>query len=426
MLTKIKINDFKSYKQQELPISPLTLLIGANASGKTNALEAFRFLSWLSQGQKLSVLKHQLSESEQVLRGKLSDLGHLNAPIFTLGCETDDDEWSEYLVSIENRNHELHIVQEQIIGKTKSLPLYSIKQPAQGYSNDVQVEYNNFKQGGKKPMITGTDQFVLLSQLQTPAIFATNEKSKTTIPKMAKKFGNLLENTLFLDPIPSKMRGDSYPDKSALKGDCSNLAAVLYEFEHEKPILLEFIRSLPEQDISDLVFHKDNRGKVSFELNETFGEERRNWPSESLSDGTLRVLAIAAALLSAPEGATVVIEEVDNGIHPSRAKQLLKTMREQANRRNIRLVLSTHNPALMDAIPDESLKDVVFCYRDKKDGDSRLIRLSDLSDYPSLLAQGSLGDLVTQGIIDRFVKSPTSPEQKKQLALDWLNKMQGN
>ena len=93
---------------------------------------------------------------------------------------------------------------------------------------------------------------------------------------------------------------------------------------------------------------------------------------ELLSDGTLRVLAIAAALLSAPEGSTVVIEEVDNGVHPSRAKQLLATMRQQADARNVRLLLSTHNPALMDALPDLSLGDVVFCYRSKMTGDSQL------------------------------------------------------
>lgn len=144
-----------------------------------------------------------------------------------------------------------------------------------------------------------------------------------------------------------------------------------------------------------------------------------------MSDGTLRVLAIAAALLSAPEGSTVVIEEVDNGVHPSRAKQLLSTMREQAEKRNVRLLLSTHNPALMDALPDSALGDVVFCYRNPKSGDSELMRLSDLNDYPGLVAQGPLGELVTNGIVDRFVKSPVTPEEKKQNALDWLAKMQG-
>ncbi len=139
----------------------------------------------------------------------------------------------------------------------------------------------------------------------------------------------------------------------------------------------------------------------------------------------MRVLAIAAALLSAPQGSTVVIEEVDNGVHPSRAKQLLSTMREQAKERNVRLLLSTHNPALMDALPDSSLGDVVFCYRSQDTGESLLTRLSDLDDYPGLVSQGPLGELVTNGIVDRFVKSPTTPDQKKKNAMNWLRKMQG-
>ncbi|MNF07437.1 hypothetical protein D3C80_2076150 [compost metagenome] len=79
----------------------------------------------------------------------------------------------------------------------------------------------------------------------------------------------------------------------------------------------------------------------------------------------------------------------------------------------------------MDALPDEALGDVIFCYRDSKQGDSQLVRLQDLQDYPGLVAQGPLGELVTNGIVDRFVKNPETPEQKKQKALDWLAKMRG-
>jgi len=59
-------------------------------------------------------------------------------------------------------------------------------------------------------------------------------------------------------------------------------------------------------------------------------------------------------------------------------------------------------------------------------GDSRLVRLSELSDYPGLVSQGPLGDLVTQGIVDRFIKSPQTIEEKKSNAIDWLARMQGD
>ncbi|WPD22312.1 MAG: AAA family ATPase [Candidatus Electrothrix scaldis] len=116
----------------------------------------------------------------------------------------------------------------------------------------------------------------------------------------------------------------------------------------------------------------------------------------------------------------VVVEEVDNGIHPSRARQLLQAMRELAEKRQLRLLLTTHNPALMDALPDEAIGDVVFCYRNPENGYSELKKLSALVDYPSLIAQGSLGHLVTNGVVERYAKSDCTPEQKKEKALAWL------
>jgi predicted ATPase len=429
MIRSITINNFKSYCSQSLPLAPLTLMIGANASGKSNALEAFRLLSWLSQGQKLSVLKHQVDGSDQVIRGQLQDLAHLDEQGFTLGCQTDDNDWNQLSIELSIRDNELHIKQEKILSPNEKFPLYQIEQSSSGLNNDVRVAYNNFAKGGKKPQITCTDQIAIMCQLASSAMFeAGHKKAQEEIPKTTEKFQRLLSNTLFLDPVPALMRGDSYPDKKLLS-NCSNFSGVLYnlwKYKASQQVIIEFIKSLPEQDIKNIEFHEDKRGKVWFELIETFGNTERNWSVELLSDGTLRVLAIAVALLSSPEGSTLVIEEVDNGVHPSRAKQLLTTMREQAEKRGIRLLLSTHNPALMDALPDEALSDVVFCYRDPKDGDSRLVRLADLQDYAGLVARGPLGELVTNGIVDRFVKSPIMPEQKKQNAIDWLAKMQGD
>lgn len=428
MLTQINIKNFKSYQDQTLHLSPLTLMIGANASGKSNALEAFRFLAWLAQGQKLSVLKNRVDDSEEILRGQVKDLGYLKTKFFTLGATTDDSTWNHFEVEITIRDEDLHISQETITSPDETFPLYRIEQKSSGLGSDVRVAYNNFARGGKKPQVSCTDQIAILNQLASSAMFeAGHKKAQNEIPKTTKKFQHLLSNTLFLDPVPALMRGDSYPDKR-LRGDCANLSGVLYSLWQDrslKPIIIDFIKSLPEQDVKNLSFFEDRRGRISLELVESFGNKERKWSVELLSDGTLRVLAIAAALLSAPEGSTVVIEEVDNGVHPSRAKQLLNTMRKQAERRSVRLLLSTHNPALMDALPDSALGDVVFCYRDKNVGDSQLIRLADLDDYPGLVSQGPLGELVTNGIVDRFIKSPVSSKQKKKKALDWLSKMQG-
>jgi AAA domain, putative AbiEii toxin, Type IV TA system len=266
-------------------------------------------------------------------------------------------------------------------------------------------------------------------QLDSPARFgATHHKSQKIIPQTVHAYQQALQNILFLDPVPARMREYSFKSDKRLQQDGTNLSSVLYRlwdsnFDHQQEIL-NFIQSLPEQAIEGLDFIFGPRDEVMVRLMETFGKRTRRTEAALLSDGTLRVLAIAAAMLSAPSDSLVVIEEIDNGIHPNRAKHLLNSIRDIAERRNLRVLISTHNPALMDAIPDAALGDVVFCYRDPSMGDSRLIRLGDLDDFPSLIFQGSLGQLVTKGIVDRFIKSPHTPDDRKQQAMDWLMQLQ--
>ena len=94
-----------------------------------------------------------------------------------------------------------------------------------------------------------------------------------------------------------------------------------------------------------------------------------------------------------------------------------------ARQRNLRVLLTTHNPALLDAIPPEAVPDTVACYRDPEKGDSRLVRLEDLESYPELVAQGPVGRLVTKGILDRFLKDrdKRDADAKTEKGLAWLS-----
>jgi len=432
MLNSIKIANFKSFRNQSLPLSPLTLLIGANASGKSNAIEAFQFLSWLAGGQKLTVLTQAVSQSDQIVRGGIHTLPTRGTSSFEVGCSLDisecDTTWQELDIALSIRDDELHIVQEKIHTPDESQPLYQITQPSSGFSTDVLVAYNNFARGRNKPQLPCTDQMAIMCQLISPAMFKNSSsarKPSEEIPKTTTTFQQLLANSLFIDPVPAEMRQVSSPARK-LSRNCSNMAGVLYNLckhEDQKHAVLAFIRSLPEQNITDIHFYADHNNRITFELEETFGGKADAYPMDLLSDGTLRVLAIAAAILSSQPGTVVVIEEVDNGIHPSRANQLLATMQAMASKAGIRLLLSTHNPAMMNALPDSALDDVVFCYRDPNHGDSRLVRLSDIHAYPSLVLQGTLGNLITRGVVDRFVKAPHTPQQRKQAAMEWLQKL---
>jgi len=419
MLTEFTLANFKSYKTSRLPLGALTVLIGANAAGKSNAIEALRFLSWLAQGQKLTTIQYAVNNADRIIRGRVDDLCHLEQSNFTIGCHLDSTEWNQLDITLNVREGELHISSERIVGSTKKMSLYDLDQPSQGIGTDVGVSYNNFTRGKNKPRVICSDQMAIFVQLETPARFDTkNHKSQKVIPETVREYQRVLQNILFLDPVPAKMREYSFKSDKRLQEDGTNLSSVLFRLWDNKPdnqkTILNLIQSLPEQAIEGLDFIFGPRDEVMVRLAETFGNNRRYCEAALLSDGTLRVLAITAAMLSATEGSLVVIEEIDNGVHPNRAKHLLTCIRD----------IATHNPALMDALPDAALGDVVFCYRDPQAGDSRLIRLGDMYDYPSLISQGPLGQLVTAGVVDRFVKSPHKPDEKKQQAMAWLSRLQ--
>ena len=438
--TSITIKNFKSYKDATLPLSPLTLLIGANASGKSNAIEAFRFLSWVAGGERLSTLKNRVNDSDKVVRGSIKDLAFNSTEQFALLFEFEEDFEYEGIFDVSSNSIELRSeiirLQENRVVILENLKNPYFSQLSESYDTDLIKKLDEFVENNIE-----FDGFIS-SQIDGPITFYKNNNSDVsaflmvdTYITMKKNkawidFNNIrefLKQSFFFDFIPNNMRIDSITD-STLRPDGSNIAGVLYnicEEKKNKSKLLSLVKSLPEQDIIDIKFYKDHRDRIEFALVESFGNIPKERTMDLLSDGTLKVLGIAAALLSVPEGSTVAIEEIDNSIHPTRAHEILSLLRQYAKERKLNLLLSTHNPALMDALPNEALADVVFCYRNPSEGDSKLVRLGDLDDYLGLVAQGTLGDLVTQGIVERFVKHPTTSEQRKKQALDWLNQLQG-
>lgn len=433
MLTTFTFENFKSYRQARLPLAPLTVLIGANASGKSNAIEGMRLLSWLAHGQKLPAIQYAVQSADRVVRGTVESLAYKSSTTFGLGAETSDAEWNQLSIVFERRSDGLHIAGETLTHPGAKVPLYTLDQPSTGRGTDVGIAYNNFAKGGKKPHVTCSDQAAILTQMTSPATFeASHVESRKRIPPATRRLEQWLSAMLFLDPVPDRMREYAFPSDATLQGDGRNLSAVLFNLwgtdpqadeephSSQRAAILGFIQSLPEQDIAGISFLEEPRGGKMVRLTETFGGQTREYDASLLSDGTLRVLSIAAAMLSAPEDSLVVIEEIDNGVHPSRARHLLLNIRRIAEQRRLRVVLSTHNPALLDALPDSALPDVVFCYRDPKDGSSCLLRLQDAPDYPELIAQDSLGALVTSGALERFVKQPHAVDRQAK-AIAWLD-----
>ena len=222
-----------------------------------------------------------------------------------------------------------------------------------------------------------------------------------------------LQGIFILDPIPAHMRGYS-PLSDQLEPDANNIAGVLAALPEQRRQAIEgtltrYLGQLPERDIRRV--YAEAVGKFGTDAMLYCDEA---WPesgqatavdARGMSDGSLRFLAILVALLTRPEGSLLVVEEVGNGLHPSRAQLLLRMLREEATRRRVDVIVTTHNPALLDAMGTEMVPFITVAHRDAVSGSSHLTLLEDLGDLPKLLAQGTVGRLSSCGLIEASLQS---------------------
>lgn len=417
MISSFHIGNFKSYREAVLPLAPLTLLIGANASGKSNAIEAIRLLAILSDGRRLADVLSEIQSSDIVVRGNAEDLPADSAKPVVLGCDLENTKWCCLEVGIQ-MTPDCHISDERVTADDGEV-LYRLH--TIGHRGDpfqfVDIVPDEIQ-------IPVTDQQAVFTQLGSPARLLLASNAAAILPTAVAEFRENLGRIIFFDPQPRQMRGYSYAGDSVLKEDGSNLSAVLYNITSANGFarrqILNFVSEIPEQPFVDLDFIVTDRRDVMVRLTESYGNRTETRDAPVLSDGTLRVLGIAAALFSARPGSTVVIEEIDNGVHPSRAEALLRNIEQVAKERELRVLLTTHNPALLDRLSTEAIPHVVCAYRDPEDGDSRLVRLDDLPSYPELVARGPLGQLMTRGVLDYFLKHQESAEEKQVRSQNWL------
>jgi predicted ATPase len=410
MLTSFEVRNFKSFAHAKLELRPLTVLIGANASGKTNLIEALQLLAWLAEGRPLPHLLSAIRDAELHLRGTLPELTwEPEEPAIGLGCTVEGDEpiTLELELAFDDPLGARVVGEQMILGKTSLYQARWVPSGALITTPSLQVT---------------TSASAGFSSTTMPVFTRGLRRAQPDPPSLAE-VATALRGVLVIDPSPRAMRGYTHEQDRSLRSDAANVSAVLYQLRNDARAddVLEFVRALPEQDICAIDFIETPRREVMVQLHESFGGQARPREAAVLSDGTLRVLAVAAAVLSAPPGSTVVIEEVDNGIHASRVGHLLALIRREAEARNLRVLVTTHNTATLDAIPEDELAHVVACYRDPDQGDSRLVALGELDRYPELLARGSLGQVVAQGILDRLLKQ--RPEDREAAAKRWLESL---
>ncbi|MEA3642947.1 MAG: AAA family ATPase, partial [Lamprobacter sp.] len=131
MLTRISIANFKSYDEATLPLAALTFLVGANAAGKSNLLEALRLLHWLAKGSRLDDIARAIESGDARVRGQSGDLFRDPAQPFTLGLHWSNapDGWADFEVAVSLLADQLVITGEQVTQPSEKVPLYTLDGP---------------------------------------------------------------------------------------------------------------------------------------------------------------------------------------------------------------------------------------------------------------------------------------------------------
>ena len=405
MIKQFIFKDFKCFKDVRINVENLTFLIGTNASGKTNAVEGMMILSELMSGREISTVLDGSSNSEGLIRGGARGCGRLGSTSFTLGCliQFEENVDLEYEIEIITENG-IGVRNEfltEIKGK-KNRQMFAAKEP-EADSGEIIVSCNNGKKG-KHPEINCMRSSAVISQIITK--LSTETLYGKQIVEYAKYIVSELKQILYLNPDTHRMRNYAAINDNNLKVDASNISSVLYrlcENETQRSRLLGMLRDLPENKIVDIEFEKGPLNDVILFLKEQYGEKTETTDAGRLSDGTLRCLAILAALLSRRENSMIVVEEIDNGVHPGRCIKLIHTISEIARERNIDILLTTHNAVMLNALTKEDLAGVNVVYR-KEDGDGEVISFFNIPDMPLMLTGGKLGDVFLNDRILQFIK----------------------
>ena len=398
MIKCFTFENFKSFEKAELDIEALTTLIGTNSSGKSNAIEGIAILAKAATGVELSTILDGTKSTGAVVRGGSRGCARFKTNAFKLGCLIDLDDKNDLLYEIKIGVGErvvieeegLYLVKKDTLGP-KSNKIFKTKK-AESSRAEIKVQYKNGSIGNDPDMLCVRSN-AILPQMVGKMRRDTEEERKTVA--WMERVVNHLKNIRMLDPIPSAIRDYVRISDIELRQNCDNLSAVLNEMckdNGKKAQLLKVVKELPENGVEDIEFVETKIGDVIFALRERNLNSTELVDARQLSDGTLRCIAVLTAVLIGEPGSMVMIEELDNGIHPARVYKLVEQLISIGRERNIDIIITTHNATLLNAYKKDELVGVSVVYRDTERGTSKIQSFIDIEDFPAMLAAGGLGD----------------------------------
>jgi predicted ATPase len=386
VIESIHLKRFKNFQDATLKLGPLTILIGANAAGKSNLRDAFLFLHGIGRGYTLAeIFGEKYVGGERVwsgTRGGVREVAYLGSGSFELGAELRLPPERSELPPIEYRIDvsvaEAAAKAPRVVHESLDYPLVfgksirvngrtGFRTSGQEVSREANLGISFFPERGARRKSSRT------YPPTEPVLYQVTEDDEGN-GREARALSRFVLHELrgfrFLDLSPAQMRIPSQPGQTVLGDQGENLSSVLSAIiadDSRKEVLLEWVRKLTPMDVADLGFDRDAAGRILLRLVE---KDNSSVSALSASDGTLRFLAILAALFGPEPASLYFIEEIENGIHPTRLGLLVDLIEHQTRRRGIQIVATSHSPQLLQVLSEESLKNCSLVYRlpDHPDG----------------------------------------------------------
>jgi predicted ATPase len=345
-ITRVALKNYKSIATCDVPLGPLTILVGANGAGKSNFLDAVRFCR--------DALRTPL---DQVFAKRYTNLNHLRhrspANPETLGMRFD---------FALDRGREGHYCFE--IGP-QSPRGFEVRHEACVISGSGGEPEHSFN------FQSGTFTLSSVRSLPFPVQTASANRlflvTASALPEFQQVY-ELLSGMEFYTPDPEMMRNEMDTTGSAdiLDADGENTASVLDRLsrtqEATKARIDQYLQAiLPGLAKVDTEEFRSSK-LLNFYLAVAGSAEPYVFLSSAMSDGTLRALALLVALFqnagSDSRVSLIGIEEPEAGLHPAATAVLLDAIREASE--SVQVVVTSHSTDLLDnpQIPGNAIRAV--------------------------------------------------------------------
>lgn len=393
MITELRLQNWKSFADAKVFIDPLTIVIGTNASGKSNIFDALKFL------RALSTPRHVMEVLNE-LRGGVSGAIRRGETFCKLSIVVSDEvedgtEWCYEVGLSYDEKQNVYIsaekLSEQGTDTAESVVLFERVALAEPLSSEVLVSYYAPEHHYKWFFQSGAS---VLSQL---AYIDCHERIK----KAASSVAVHLKRIRLANPIPEHMRGYSTLS-DVLWEDASNLAGYLANMDEESQQLvyselLKYLAPLPDKDIKDISAVKIplTNDAMLVCAEEWIPGERQEQSARGMSDGTLRFAGIIAMLVTAEDKSLILLEELDKGVHPSRAKAMVKMLREIGREKQLDIVCTTHNATFVDELGAQMIPFISYVKRSEENGCTEVCLLDEKDNLTHLMATRSVGAMMT-------------------------------